>query len=397
MKLNGGLVSMEEEYVFAQAAQRARRFAAAHPDARLISLGIGDVQGPLCPAATRAMARAVREQGRRRSFHGYGPEQGYQFLRQAISSELTRRGAPVPARDIFISDGAKSDLGGLLDLIAPGGQALLCDPTYPAVRDDCLIRGLRVNTVAGSPSDGFLPMPPPGSLAPDVIYLCSPANPTGAVYTRAQLAAWVDYARQRESLLLFDAAYAPFIGDESLPRSIYEIPGAEECAVELGSFSKLAGFTGTRCGYTVLPAALCCRGVPLQALWRRRQAARFNGVAYVVQRGAAAVLGPNGRRQTERALAVYRANARLLESTLTEAGIPHWGGLHAPYLWLACPQGLSSWGFFDFLLEYGWLVGTPGVGFGPAGEGYFRLSAFGDPDTVELAAERFLHALDYLR
>ena len=388
---------MEEGYVFSEVTQRVRRFRSRHPDAELISLGIGDVQGPICPAVTRAMARAVKEQSRRRSFHGYGPEQGYPFLRQAISAELTRRGAPVPARDIFINDGAKSDLGGLLDLLAPGGDALLCDPTYPAVRDDCLIRGLRVTTVAGSPSNGFLPMPPPGDFAPDVIYLCSPGNPTGAVYTRDQLAAWVEYALQRESLLLFDAAYAPFLQDEALPHSIYEIPDAKRCAVELGSFSKLAGFTGTRCGYAVLPAELCCRGIPLQPLWRRHQAARFNGVAYVVQRGAAAALEPEGRRQTERALSVYRENALRLKAALTAGGLSHWGGEHSPYLWAACPRGLSSWGFFDFLLEYGGLIATPGIGFGPAGEGYFRLSAFGDSDAVSAAADRFLRALDYLR
>ena len=397
MKLNNGLLSLEEDYVFSEVSRRVRRFASQNPDARLISLGIGDVRGPICPAVTRAMRQAVADQARQKTFHGYGPEQGYQFLRQAIAAALTQRGAPVPPRDIFISDGAKTDLGGIFDLFAPGGAVLLCDPTYPAVRDDCRMRGLRPVSLPGTEANGFLPLPPAGDGEVDAVYLCSRANPTGAVYDREQLAAWVEYARSHEALLIFDSAYESFITDPKLPRSIYEIPGAKGCAVEIGSFSKVAGFTGTRCGYTVFPTELQVRGVSLQALWRRRLASKSNGVAYVVQRGAAAVYSLSGRQQTARALGVYRQNSSRLAAALTAAGLPHWGGLHSPYLWLKCPRGLSSWGFFDFLLQYGNLVGTPGIGFGPMGEGYFRLSAFGDPASVEQACDRLSRALEFLR
>ena len=397
MKLNSGLLGLEDEYVFAEVRRRVQRYTAQNPEKKTISLGIGDVSGPLCRAVTRAMQRAVREQGRRRSFHGYGPEQGYPFLRQQIAAALTAGGASVQPREVFVSDGAKTDLGGLLDLLEPGSRVLLCDPTYPAVLDDCRIRGLEPVALPAGESDDFLPMPPPGKPDLDAVYLCSPANPTGAVYDRTQLAAWVHYARTNELLLLFDAAYAPFVCDPALPRSIYEIPGAKHCAVEIGSFSKLAGFTGTRCGYAILPNELTMRGVSLQALWARRQSARTNGVSYVVQCGAAAVYSPAGQRQTAKAIEQVHENAALLSQTLTEASLPHWGGKHSPYLWLKCPRGLSSWGFFDFLLEYGGVIGTPGVGFGPSGEGYFRLSAFGDSKNLQEGCARLLRSMDYLR
>lgn len=397
MKLNSGLISLNEEYVFAEVRRRVQRFSAQNPERKVISLGIGDVSGPLCRAVTRAMHRAVREQGRRRSFHGYGPEQGYPFLRQQIASALTASGAPIQPREIFINDGAKTDLGGLLDLLEPGGRVLLCDPTYPAVWDDCRIRGLEPVSLPAGEADNFLPMPPPGKPDLDAIYLCSPANPTGAVYNYSQLSAWVEYARTNEILLLFDAAYAPFISDPELPRSIYEIPGARCCAVEIGSFSKLAGFTGTRCGYSVLPSELSVRGISLQSLWARHQSAQTNGVSYVVQCGAAAVYSSAGQRQTAKAIARVQENAAVLSAALTEANLTHWGGKHSPYLWLKCPRGLSSWGFFDFLLEYGGLVGTPGVGFGAAGEGYFRLSAFGDPKQLREGSVRLVRTMDYLR
>ena len=397
MRLNSGLLSLEEAYVFAEVRQRTQRFSAGRPEVKLISLGIGDVPGPLCPAVTRAMRRAVKEQGRQKSFHGYGPEQGYPFLRQQIAASLTATGAPVQPREVFINDGAKTDLGGLLDLLEPGSRVLLCDPTYPAVWDDCLIRGLEPVRLPADEGNDFLPMPPPGKPGLDAVYLCSPANPTGAVYNRAQLSAWVEYARANELLILFDAAYAPFISDPALPRSIYEIPGAHRCAIEIGSFSKLAGFTGTRCGYAILPCELIVRGYPLQALWARRQSARTNGVSYVVQCGAAAVYSPEGRRQTAKSIARISENAALLAETLKAAGLSYWGGRHSPYLWVKCPRGLSSWAFFDFLLEYGGVVGTPGVGFGAAGEGYFRFSAFGDPAQLQIGCNRLLRAMDYLR
>ena len=397
MRLNEGLLELEEEYVFAKVKERVRLFSAQNPGAKLISLGIGDVRGPLCPAVTRAMKRAAGQQGRRRSFHGYGPEQGYLFLRQAVAAALTGRGAPIGAGEVFISDGAKTDLGGVLDLLAPGGRVLLCDPTYPAVADGCRIRGLQPVFLPGGPENGFLPMPPAGGGPVDAVYLCSPANPTGAVYDRQQLAAWVEYARAQEALLLFDSAYEAFITEPALPRSIYEIEGAKSCAVEIGSFSKLAGFTGTRCGYTVFPAALQVRGNSLQALWQRRQSSRFNGVAYVVQRGAAAVYTPAGQKQVHKALQGYRQNAQLLSAALSAAGIPYWGGQHSPYLWGRCPRRLSSCGFFDFLLQYGQLIVTPGVGFGPTGEGYFRLSAFGAPEEIREACARLPKALGYLQ
>lgn len=391
MKLNEGLLALENDYVFAEAARRARNYAAGHPDARLLRLGIGDARGPLAPTVVRALRRADAAQGCQKDFRGYGPVQGYGFLRQAVAAALAQSGAAVPAADVFINDGAKTDLGGILDLLAPGARVLLCDPTYPAVRDACLLRGLVPVPLPATPANNFLPGPPPAGA--DAVYLCSPANPTGAVYDRRALAAWVDWAHRSHALLLFDAAYSCFVADPALPRSIYALPGAGGCAVEIGSFSKSAAFTGMRCGYTVVPAALSCGGVALQTLWRRRLDSRSNGVAYSVQCGAAAALSPAGRRQNGRAVARVRQSAALLGQALDGCALARWGGRDAPYLWVRCPGGLSSWGFFDFLLAYAGIVGTPGVGFGPGGEGYFRFSAFADPAEIAAACRLLPAAL----
>lgn len=387
MRINRHYGELQDSYLFSTIARRVADYQQAHPEADVIRLGIGDVTRPLCPAVTEALSAAVREMGEKATFRGYGPEQGYDFLREAVREYYGERGIALDLHEIFISDGAKSDLGNILDLFDTDNTVLVPDPVYPVYVDTNRMAGRQVRYLDATRENGFLPMPEEGVRA-DLIYLCSPNNPTGAVYSREQLKAWVEYALEQNAVILFDAAYEAFIRDEALPRSIYEIEGAERCAIEFCSFSKTAGFTGTRCGWTVVPLSLETEGMSLNHMWLRRQTTKFNGVPYIVQRGAAAVFTPEGQRQTAEGIAYYRENARLIADALTGLGIWYTGGVNSPYVWLACPDGMDSWTFFDRLLEKAQVVGTPGAGFGRNGEGYFRLTAFGDRDRTRQAVER---------
>lgn len=396
MKINPHFQELEESYLFTEIARRAAEYERRHAGQKPIRLSIGDVTRPLCAAAVDAMRQAAAELGDPKTFRGYGPEQGYPFLREAVSAYYAQRGIPLSIDEIFISDGAKSDLGNILELFAQDAAALIPDPVYPAYVDANRMAGRPVAYLRGTPENGFCPIPQPGQRA-DVLYICSPNNPTGAVYTREKLEGIVRYAKSQGVVVLFDAAYEFFVDDASLPRSIFEIEGARECAIEFCSLSKTAGFTGTRCGYTIIPNALRSPGgTPLQKLWLRRQSTKFNGVPYIVQRGAQAVFSPQGLRQCRENAAYYKENAAALCRALDEADIRYVGGTNAPYIFMECPAGLSSWEFFDLLLEREGVVGTPGAGFGDAGEGRFRLSAFGSRgDTLE-AASRLLRLIKNL-
>lgn len=387
MKVNKHYAALEDSYLFSTIAHKIAEYSRENPDANIIRMGIGDVAGPLCPVVRDALVTGAAEQGVKDTFHGYGPEQGYDFLRDAVQGYYASFGVELPRDDIFISDGAKSDLGNILDLFDADNTVLIPDPVYPVYRDTNLMAGRHIVYMHANRDNGFLPMPEPGQTA-DIIYLCSPNNPTGAVYTKEQLTEWVEFARQQDAILLFDAAYEAFIQDPALPRSIFEIEGARECAIEFCSLSKTAGFTGTRCGYTVVPGELTREGMSLQKMWLRRQTTKFNGVSYPVQRAAAAVFTPEGLQQCREQLAVYQGNAKLMTEILTELGVWHVGGQHSPYVWLACPQGMTSWDFFDALLTHAHVVGTPGSGFGQNGEGFFRLTAFGTPENTKEAMER---------
>ena len=387
MKLNEHYLSLEESYLFSEIAHRVSRYTAEHPEAQVIRMGIGDVTLPLCDAAVQALHEAADEQGKKETFHGYGPEQGYDFLREAVKNYYASYGVTLDAADIFIGDGAKSDVGNILDLFDADNAVLIPDPVYPVYRDTNLMAGRHIVYMDANRENGFLPMPDPTQKA-DIIYLCSPNNPTGAVYSRDQLTEWVRYANAQDAVLLFDAAYEAFVQDPELPRSIFEIEGARTCAIEFCSLSKTAGFTGMRCGYTVIPGDLKRGGASLRALWLRRQTTKFNGASYPVQRAAAAVFTPEGMEGCRKNLEVYRQNALLISRTLTDLGIWHVGGVNSPYIWMQCPNGMRSWEFFDLLLEKAHLVGTPGSGFGKNGEGFFRLTAFGSPEATQEAMER---------
>ena len=392
MKINENYLNLKESYLFATVNRKAREFQASHPDKKVIKLGIGDVTIPLCTAVTEAMHKAVDEMATKEHFHGYGPEQGYDFLKEAIQSYYAKRNTSLELDEIFISDGAKSDVGNILDIFAQDNVVLIPDPVYPVYVDTNVMAGREVKFMDANASNGFLAMPDPAVHA-DIIYLCSPNNPTGAVYNKEQLKAWVDYANANDAVILFDAAYEVFVADEAMPRSIFEIEGAKQCAIEFCSFSKTAGFTGTRCGYTVVPMDLVRGGESLNKLWLRRQTTKFNGVPYVVQRGAEAVFTEEGQKQIYEAIAYYKENAKIIAEALDELGIWYTGGINSPYIWLQCPNDMGSWEFFDFLLEQANVVGTPGAGFGNNGEGFFRLTAFGDRDNTKEAVERIKAAL----
>lgn len=392
MKPNLNYKNLEESYLFSTIAHKVNAYAAAHPQAKILRLGIGDVTLPLAPAVISAMHAAVDEMGKKETFRGYGPEQGYDFLRTAIAGYYARRGVALEDNEIFISDGAKSDLGNILDIFDRDNSVLIPDPVYPVYVDTNVMAGRSIHFAAATAQNGFLPMPEENTEA-DIIYICSPNNPTGAAYTREQLRAWVDFALARGAVILYDAAYECFVRDETLARSIYEIEGAKECAIEFCSFSKMAGFTGTRCGYTVVPNALVRSGVSLNKLWLRRQTTKFNGVPYIVQRGAEAVFTPEGQKQIAENLEVYRRNAHVLSDCLDGLGIRYTGGKNSPYVWMECPGFSDSWKFFDYLLEEANVVGTPGCGFGKNGQGYFRLTAFGSEASTEEAAQRLRRLL----
>ncbi len=387
MRVNMHYADLKDSYLFSRIAHKVSDYQQAHPSVDVIRLGIGDVTQPLTPSVVAEMGRAVNEMGCKESFHGYGPEQGYDFLRQAIQGYYGARQIHLDMDEIFVSDGAKSDLGNILDLFALENRVLVPDPVYPVYVDTNVMAGRKVAYINATEANGFLPLPEPG-LEADLIYLCSPNNPTGAVYTREGLKAWVDFAIGQGAVILFDAAYEAFIVDPSLPRSIYEIEGARHCAIEFASFSKTAGFTGMRCGYTIVPQELVFDGMSLNKMWLRRQTTKFNGVSYVVQRAAAAVFTQQGQREIAAALAYYRENARAIAEMLEEIGIAYTGGKNSPYIWMKCPEGMTSWDFFDYLLSHAHVVGTPGAGFGSNGEGYFRLTAFGDRERTCQAVAR---------
>lgn len=386
MQLNEHYRNLEESYLFTRIGRLVAAYGQEHPEAEIIRLGIGDVTRPLVPAVVEALHRAVAEMGDAATFRGYGDEQGYGFLREAIAGYYQGKGVSLDPDEIFVSDGAKSDLGNILDLFGTDNVVAIPNPVYPVYLDTNIMAGRKVVFLEANEENDFLPMP--GKMQADIIYLCSPNNPTGAVYTRSQLEQWVAYALDHGSVILFDAAYEAFITDPDLPSSIYQIPGAKSCAIEFCSLSKTAGFTGTRCGYTVVPAELIREGVSLRKWWLRRQTTKFNGVPYIVQRGAEAVFSPTGQEQIQESLKVYRENARILRTALEKQGVACWGGIHSPYIWLKCPDGMDSWQYFDALLHRCQLVGTPGCGFGSCGEGYFRLTAFNTIENTRRAVER---------
>lgn len=391
--VNDNFSMLSPSYLFSEIARKVAAYSSSHPDAEIIRMGIGDVTLPISPAAIEGMMRGVRDESDRTTFHGYGPEQGYAFLRECIvAHDYAPLGVELGIDELFISDGAKSDIGNLSDIIAQSCKVAVTDPVYPVYVDSNIMAGRTdIELLPCVADNGFVPALPTG--APELIYLCYPNNPTGTTLTRSQLAKWVEYARSHGALILFDSAYEAYISEDDVPHSIYEIEGAKEVAIEVRSFSKTAGFTGLRCGYTVVPKAL--KGVyadgsevSLNALWLRRQTTKFNGASYVVQRGAEALYTPQGREQVAATVAYYMRNAATLRQGLAQAGLEAWGGINAPYIWVRTPSGTSSWEFFDELLHRCHIVVTPGVGFGLSGEGYFRITAFSSHTNTLKAVER---------
>lgn len=387
MKLNTNYLNVNDSYLFSTIAKKVAAYQQAHPDKTVLRLGIGDVTLPLAPAVISALHSAVDEMANKDTFRGYAPEQGYGFLKDSIAAYYKERGVQLAGDEIFISDGAKSDLGNILDLFSQDNVVLVPDPVYPVYVDTNVMAGRKIIYADANEANGFLPMPD-YSVDADLIYICSPNNPTGAAYTVAQLKEWVDYATKKGAIILYDAAYECFVESEGLAHSIYQVDGAKNCAIEFCSFSKMAGFTGTRCGYTVVPEAIEKDGLSVNKMWLRRQTTKFNGVPYIVQRGAAAVFTKEGREQISKNLDYYRANAKVIAEGLKELGIWFTGGENSPYIWLKCPNGMKSWEFFDYLLENAQVVGTPGAGFGVNGEGFFRLTAFGSAEVTKEAVER---------
>lgn len=387
--INQNYLKLNESYLFAEIARRIREWQSAHPElsSQLIRMGIGDVTRPLPKTVADAMVKAAQEMGQAESFHGYGPEQGYDFLKTAIQSYYKKFGVQLALDEIFISDGAKSDLGNILDLFDEKNTVLVTDPVYPVYVDTNMMSGRKIVYAMSSEENGFLPLPAPEYRA-DIIYLCSPNNPTGAVYDREGLTKWVRFAQENNAILLFDAAYECFVTGD-LPHSIYEIPGARDVAIEFCSFSKKAGFTGTRCGYTVVPDTLKREGASLNKMWLRRQTTKFNGVSYITQRGAEAVFTEAGEREIEENLQYYRDNASIITETMDRLHIYYTGGKNSPYIWLKCPGDMDSWSFFDKLLNEAYVVGTPGTGFGKSGEKFFRLTAFSTHENTREAMARF--------
>ena len=388
LKINENYAKLKESYLFSEIAHRVSAFSKEHPEKKLIRMGIGDVTLPLCDAVVSAMKQASEEMGKAETFRGYGPEQGYDFIKEKIREYYAKRGVSLSPDSIFISDGAKSDLGNILDIFSKDNTVLIPDPVYPVYVDTNVMDGRKIVFADANEKNGFLPLPDDKTDA-DIIYICSPNNPTGAVYDREGLTKWVDFAKKHGSVILFDAAYEAFVADKELPRSIYEIEGAKECAIEFCSLSKTAGFTGTRCGYTVVPEELIFGGHSLNKFWLRRQTTKFNGVSYIVQRAAEAVFSDEGQKQIIENINYYRENARIITSAFDELGITYFGGKNSPYIWMKCPDGMDSWTFFDRLLTDAGVVGTPGAGFGENGEGLFRLTSFSNHENTTEAMERF--------
>lgn len=386
MKVNRNFDNLVPNYLFAEIAKRVNEFQAANPDKDIIRLGIGDVTLPLAPVVVEAMKKGADELGKKETFKGYPDYEGYAFVREAISEYYQSFGVKVLADEILISDGAKSDCGNICDIFSQENSILVTDPVYPVYVDSNIMAGRKILYADSNKENHFKAMPDKDIHA-DIIYLCSPNNPTGAAYTREELKVWVDYAIEHDAIILYDSAYEAFISEE-LPRSIFEIEGARTCAIEFCSLSKTAGFTGTRCGYTVIPKELERDGHNIYQLWYRRQATKFNGVSWPVQCAAAAVFSEEGQKQIKINLEYYKENARIISEALDELGIYYTGGKNSPYIWLECPNGMKSWEFFDFLLQKANVVGTPGAGFGKNGEGFFRLTSFGDREKTKEAVER---------
>lgn len=402
LKINENYGKLPGDYLFAEIARRTAAYTAENPDKTLIKLGIGDVTRPLAPAVVEAMKKAAGDMASSATFYGYGPYEGYAFLRDAIiENEYAPFGAPVTADEIFVSEGAKSDCGNIGDIFSEDNIVAVCDPVYPVYVDVNAMAG-RAGEWLGSrwskivympctSENDFIPALP--ETVPDIIYLCFPNNPTGATATKEQLKVWVDYANEHNSVILFDAAYRAYIADPALPRSIYEVEGARECAIEFCSYSKTAGFTGTRCGWTVVPKTLVRGGESLNAMWLRRQSTKYNGTSYIIQRAAQAVYSPEGKKQVAETIESYMANARFIRTALLGAGLEVSGGIDSPYIWFQTPEGFGSWEFFDRLLREANVVTTPGAGFGPSGEGYIRLTAFGDAEKTKEAVKRVISIL----
>ena len=383
---------LKESYLFAGIAQKVKKYQMEHPEKHIYRMGIGDVSLPLCDAVIAALHEGVADQANKETFHGYMPECGAQFLRETIAGHYAERGVILDADEVFVSSGASDELGDILDLFDRRSSALVIEPAYPAYVDANVIAGREIVHLASGKEDGFLPEPREDFKA-DILYICSPNNPTGAVFNRNQLQAWVDFANENGAIILFDAAYEAFIEDETLPHSIFELDGAETCAIEICSLSKTAGFTGTRLGYTVIPKALNRCGMNFNAMWVRNRTTKTNGVSYIIQKGGAAVFTPEGQAQIKANIQIYKNNAKVLMEALDQLGIWYTGGKNAPYIWLKCPNGMGSWEFFDYLLNEIQVVGTPGEGFGACGEGYFRFSTFGSPEDTKEAARRLCELL----
>lgn len=402
--INDNYLKLPGSYLFAEIARRVAAYKEANPDADIIRLGIGDVTQPLPQVCIEAMHKAVDDQAKAETFHGYGPEQGYSFLTEAIiKNNYTDRGIEIAPDEIFVSDGSKSDCGNIQEIFGTANKVAITDPVYPVYLDTNVMAGRTGTLQEDGHFEGvvYLPCTAENNFAPslptekvDMIYLCCPNNPTGTTLSRAELTKWVNYAKENDAVILFDAAYAAYITEDDVPRSIYEIPGAKDVAIEFRSFSKTAGFTGTRCGYTIIPKTVTGRAadgsrVPFNKLWNRRHTTKFNGTAYIVQRGAAAIYTEEGKKQVKELISYYMENARIIREGLKSVGIKAYGGVNAPYIWLKTPDNMSSWDFFDKLLHEVNIVGTPGAGFGPCGEGYFRLTAFGSRENTERAVARF--------
>lgn len=380
---------LKDTYLFNTIYRKTDEYLAAHPGERVLKLGVGDVSYPLCKKVIEALHEAVDDQSSIETFHGYMPEHGAMFLREAIAKYYSGWDVDMTTDEVFVSSGACDDLGDLLEMFDRDNTVLVIEPAYPEYVDTNLLYGRKVIHLPAGEGDGFLPLPD-DSIDADIIYICSPNNPTGSAYTREKLKKWVDYANKKDAVILYDAAYEIFIEEDDVPHSIYEIEGADTCAVEVCSFSKTAGFTGTRVGYTIVPSKLERMGVNLNALWSRNRETRTNGISYILQKGASAVFTPEGQEQIHESISVYKKNAKVIMDAIDNCGFWYVGGKNSPYVWIKCPNNMGSWEFFDYLLNKLQIVGTPGVGFGSCGEGFLRLSAFGDPDDTQEAAKRIV-------
>ena len=389
---NTNYSNLKDSYLFYNIARKTKAYLKENPDKRLYRMGIGDVSLPLVPAVIDALHEAVNDQATKDNFHGYMPECGDPFLRERIADYYAQRDVQLSAQEVFVSSGASDELGDILDLFGRDKTVMIMEPAQPAYVDANVMSGNTIVHISAGEENGFLPLPDESQKA-DVIYICSPNNPTGAVFDRNGLQSWVDYANKTDAVILFDAAYEAFIEEDDLPHSIFEISGARTCAIEICSLSKTAGFTGTRCGYTVIPKDLTRGGMNLNDMWVRNRTTKTNGVSYIIQKGATAIFTPEGQQQIHQNIAIYKNNAKILMDALDKLGIWYTGGKNAPYIWMKCPDGMGSWEFFDYILNEIQVVGTPGEGFGACGEGYFRFSTFGSPEDTKTAAQRLVELL----